>query len=115
MRPRPNKPSTSLATRERRADLRVPVRAAVTVAGGGHKQCGWVRNLSCGGMFVEAETPFPTGTEVEVDTLLREGYQVRRLRVVAWVAWVGDGGMGLQFDALSPGDLDLIIRTLQRF
>jgi len=115
MRTRPLKPMTAPEQRERRAHVRVPIRAAVTLVNGDQKVCGWVRNLSCGGMFVQADVPFPTNAEVQVDVLLREGYSVRRLRTPAWVAWSGDGGMGLQFDALTPDDLDLIIRTLQRF
>jgi len=115
MRPRPTKPETSLANRERRADLRVAIRAAVTVANGERRLCGWVRNLSVGGMFVATDEPLPANTEVHVEMLLREGYAVRRLRATAWVAWVGAGGMGLQFDALDNEDIELVIRTLRRF
>lgn len=115
MRPRPMKPETSATTRERRAFVRMPIRAAVTVADGARKVCGWVRNLSCGGMFVETDESFPRETEVRVEVLLREGYSVRRLRTVAWVAWTAPDGMGLQFDVLAPDDLELILRTLRRF
>jgi hypothetical protein len=115
MRPRPMKPETSLANRERRASPRVSIRAAVTVVEGTERICGWVRNLSIGGLFVETDAPPAINTEVRVEMLLREGYAVRRLRAEAWVAWVGAGGMGLQFDALTPDDVDLIVRTLRRF
>lgn len=115
MRPRPLKPETSLATRERRTAPRVHIRAAVTVAEGERRLCGWVRNLSVGGLFVETGAPLEINTEVRVEMLLREGYAVRRLRAPAWVAWVGAGGMGLQFDVLAPDDLDLILRTVRRF
>lgn len=115
MRPRPMKPETSLANRERRASLRVHVRAAVTLMDGERRLCGWVRNLSVGGLFVETGAPLAMNTEVHVEMLLREGYAVRRLRATAWVAWVGAGGMGLQFDALESEDIELILRTLRRF
>lgn len=115
MRPRPMKPETSLANRERRAWVRVPIRAAVTVAGEERRICGWVRNLSVGGMFVETDEPFERETEVAVDLLLREGYSVRRLRSVAWVAWVARNGMGLQFDQLDTDDVQLLLRTVERF
>jgi Tfp pilus assembly protein PilZ len=115
MRPRPIKPETSLANRERRAHVRVPIRAAVTVAGEGRRVCGWVRNLSVGGLFVETHEIFPRETEVWVELLLREGYSVRRLRTLAWVAWSAPDGMGLQFDDLHPDDIQLLMRTVERF
>lgn len=114
MRPRPSKITATSATRERRAHVRVPIRAAVTVAEGPNQVCGWVRNLSAGGMFVETEEPFARETEVQVNTLMRDGSRVHHFRTRAWVAWVSPDGMGLQFDDLSPDDYHFILLTVAR-
>lgn len=114
MRPRPSKNFATTATRERRAHVRVPIRAAVTVANVSNRVCGWVRNLSAGGMFVETGEPFPKETEVQVNTLMRDGDRVHHFRTAAWVAWVSPEGMGLQFDNLSPDDYHFILRTVSR-
>jgi PilZ domain len=114
MRPRPSKTAATTATRDRRAHVRVPIRAAVNVANGQNRTCGWVRNLSVGGMFVETDVPFARETEVQVNTLMRDGNRVHHFRTLAWVAWVGPDGMGLQFDDLSPEDYHFILRTVAR-
>jgi len=113
MRPRPSKYATT-ATRERRIHVRVPIRAAVTVANSESRVCGWVRNLSAGGMFVETDEPFARETEVQINTLMRDGARVHHFRTLAWVAWVSPDGMGLQFDSLSPDDYHFILRTVDR-
>lgn len=114
MRSRPSKNAATTATRERRVHVRVPIRAAVTVANGPNRVCGWVRNLSAGGMFVETDEPFARETEVQVDTLMRDGSRVHHFRTLAWVAWVSPDGMGLQFDDLSPDDYHFILSTVDR-
>lgn len=114
MRPRPSKEPTTVDTRERRVHVRVPMRAAVAVEGGATRLCGWVRNLSVGGMFVETDEPLPTNLEVQVHTLMRDGASVHHLRTAAWVAWTSPEGMGLQFDHLSPEDYRFILQTLER-
>jgi len=114
MRPRPNKAPATTATRDRRVHVRIPIRAAVTVDGGATRLCGWVRNLSIGGMFVETDRTLPTNVEVRVHTLMRDGARVHHLRTAAWVAWIAPDGMGLQFDRLAPEDYHFILRTIER-
>lgn len=112
---RPAKPMTTPATRERRASLRVRVRAAVFLADGAEKVCGWVRNLSTGGMYVETKARFPDETPVVLETLVWEDETPHCLRLAGWVARTDDEGMGIQFDPPDDRTGKLLTHLVQRF
>jgi uncharacterized protein (TIGR02266 family) len=83
-----------------RAELEAPVQ----IVHRSESRWGQARNLSRGGMFVEAELPMPLYTEVELEFRLRE--DAAPLLPTAQVVWrrePGPGrrpGVGLQFLAL---------------
>lgn len=100
-------------------DIRVTVdtyiRAAVVCGASGKKVHGWVRNLSVGGLFVEAPDRFGEDEAVHVDAMARNGETVVHLKLDGWVAYVAENGMGIQFGEVSPEMADRINELLDRF
>lgn len=68
------------------------------------------RNLSVGGIFVDAPLPLPVGTELELHFRLPGGGQVLAQGQVAWNGSEPEGlaGMGVSFTWLAPGAKDAI-------
>lgn len=91
---------------------RKPVRAPVAVVGpGGARLEGHSRDLSVGGMFVEAASSFPFGTEVRVEVALP---LVGRASLPAVVRWVTREGLGLQFGLLGARETHAITALIAR-
>jgi hypothetical protein len=103
---RPKKHVTTHNTREQRVSVRVTVdtyvRAAVFHPATGRTTHGWVRDLSSGGLFVDAPDRFDAEEAVIVDILARSGNKSEHLRVEGWVAHSHATGMGIQFRDLEP-------------
>jgi hypothetical protein len=115
VRPRPSKPVTTPATRERRTPVPVALRAALLLYNGKEKVCGWVRRISTGGMYLQSRARFPGETEVIVETLVWEGNSARPLCLKGWVAYEDRRGMGIQFEPPPEPVLDDLRRVIARF
>jgi uncharacterized protein (TIGR02266 family) len=98
---------------ERRAELRVPFEADVTIGSGGRLMTGLAGDISTGGMFVATFRPMPPGTRLSLRFRLPTG-QVVAAAIVRWTRDARPGivaGMGVEFVDL--GELDMA--TLKRF
>jgi len=98
---------------ERRADMRAPVRVAVSLLCIGKKKYGWAVNLSAGGIMVRCDDTFPIGARVGVDSLLVLDETLHHLRVEGRVAHHYDGGMGITFVDPDPESVRFIRRLVQ--
>ena len=114
-RKRPRKKQSTPGNRDRRADVRVPLRAAVYLSGGDELVRGWVRNLSQGGVFVECKARFPEETEVCLEFMVWEGETPMGVTIAGWVARTDDEGMGIQFAPATPEMVAQIGRLLTQF
>lgn len=115
MRPRPIKPATTPATRERRTPVPVALRAALLLYNEREKVCGWVRRINTGGMYLQSRARFPRETEVIVEAMVWEGDRARPLSVRGWVAYEDPHGMGIQFDHPEPLTLAALRHVVQLF
>ena len=78
---------------------------------GGKNDVLRVRNLSLGGMFVEARKPQPVGATAQIDFLVDEG-QIRTKAVVRHVK--APTGMRLEFIAVAHEDRPRLAALLNR-
>lgn len=115
MRTRPLKPVTTALTRERRAHIRLPIRAAVSLTSLDETVWGYVRDLNTGGMYMESRAQFPPDTEVLLDALFPEGHAGTHFQTRAWVAWRDRHGMGIQFERTAPEKLLPVLRAVEKF
>lgn len=80
---------------QRRFDIRIPVELSFQ----GRTLSTFTRNISLGGMFLQAEEQIPFGALVQLTFSLPE--MANKVVVDAHVRWVqGDGGLGVQFSGL---------------
>jgi hypothetical protein len=110
----PGTPGTK-PRKERRANIRVPVRVALSLLCIGRKTYGWAVNISPGGIYVEADEQFPVGARVEVDSLLALEDAVHHLKAEGRVVHTHGKGMGVEFVNLSPHSLLFIRRLVNHF
>lgn len=119
MGPRPRKPVTTPATRERRVEVRLSVdtyiRAAVTHEASARKVHGWVLNISAGGLLVETPDRLPPDAPVRIDALARIGAELIHLKADGWVAYADPKGLGVQFDALDDEMARRLAALIERF
>lgn len=99
MKTRPKLPVTTPKTRERRNNVRVPIKVAATIVDGdGTKVYGWVVNVSMSGMYFEGTRQFPPETHVSLHLMFRsDQMEQRNLYIRGWVAHTRGKGMGIQF------------------
>lgn len=97
---------------ERRANVRVPIRVAVSLLCIGKKKYGWAANLSAGGIMVQCDETFPIGSRVEVDSLLALDESVHHLKVEGRVAHHYGEGMGIAFVNPAPESVQFIRRLV---
>jgi hypothetical protein len=97
----------------RRQTERVDARTSVTVVAGGTEHRLFSRNVSIGGVFVEAQLELPFDTVVEIRLDLDRDLVVVKGRV-RWVEKTPEGvtGLGIQFDGLPPKDVWALNRYL---
>ncbi|MDH5527800.1 MAG: PilZ domain-containing protein [Nitrospirota bacterium] len=99
--------------RERRAHVRVGIRVRVRMAGAsGLTLSGWARNIGKGGVFVETDDYFPTGSECIVTIPIREGDTLHQLSATGEVRHHGPTGMGIRFTGITDEHLDVIGRLV---
>ena len=99
---------------ERRANVRVPIRVAVSLLCIGKKKYGWAVNISAGGVLVQTDERFPIGSRVGVDSLLALDETIHHLKVEGRVAHHQDGGMGIAFIDPPPESVRFIRRLVNR-
>lgn len=110
---------------ERRKYPRIRLIAKVAHIRGNHFHYFYSRDLSVGGIFLEAEHPYPVGTKLELELVLPE--IAERLRIHGTVIRVEPPesrqmgkipGMGIQFDVMTSETkallADFIARELAR-
>jgi hypothetical protein len=96
---------------ERRRNLRFPFTAAVeaTETKSGARIAGRTSDLSLGGCYVDAISPFPVGTEAKVTiTRGKESFEVQARVVYSQIGM----GMGLAFVSAQPKQVRLFQRWL---
>lgn len=83
-----------------------------------------IMNLSKGGVFIQADLPLPTGSEIDFEfTLPASGRVISAVGVVIWVRKRGTkapgphadhpAGMGIQFKKLEPVDIEAILDEIE--
>lgn len=109
---------------ERRETPRAPIRTQVQIHYPDKRQLAGeiCRDISVGGMFVEAATPPAIGTEIHFDLFLpiQTPQVVHGEGVVTWRRPPdspprGTGGFGVKFVKLDPVFRQLIFRVVDRF
>ena len=79
---------------------------------GGAPIAGMAKDISIGGMFIEATESLPFGTEITI-ALRLPGAKVE-LRLPGIVRWVKPAGFGVQFGSLGARDTHAISELLKR-
>jgi type IV pilus assembly protein PilZ len=93
---------------EQRRYARAPINSPATfsIKGTSERRDGFAKDISVGGMFMEAESPANFGADVIVHITLPGGNGPVALPGV--VRWVRDGGMGIQFGLLGAVETHII-------
>jgi len=95
-----------MTDRDRRTDLRIPLRLQVEYADVEDFLIDYTANVSLGGMFIATDSPFDLGTRFKLRFALPQ--QHAPVEAVAVVTWVEDGdlgrvaGMGVRFSDIDP-------------
>lgn len=89
-------------TTEKRAHVRVPARLRVLYEHGGAQVETFSRDISLGGMFLEAPPSLPFGTALTLEVALPA--LPRPALLPAVVRWVKGDGMGVSFGALRAAE-----------
>lgn len=103
--------------RDRRAHVRVGIRVRVRMAGSsGLSLNGWARNIGEGGIYIETDDYFPTGSECILTIPIRDGDTLHQISVTGQVrhhhAPGHHTGMGLSFTNLKEADREVIARLV---
>lgn len=99
---------------ERRTASRVDLCVGVGFQSDTNFYAGFTEDLSEGGLFVATHMLQPLGTELALTFSLPNGYEISTVAIVRWVRDPRNHdddavpGMGVQFNALSSADLDMI-------
>lgn len=97
---------------EQRKHLRVSLNLAVTcIPPEGEGFEGAVKDISLGGMFVEAERQLPFASSL---TLVLSGVAGRELRLPAVVRWSDRHGFGVQFGLLGAYATHAILELVKK-
>jgi hypothetical protein len=86
-----------------RTSQRYDVRLPVDYSLGDAKHSSFTRNLSLGGLFIEADLKVAFGARVQVRFSIPN--QKEPIEVGAVVRWTEAGGFGVQFDGLRARDV----------
>ncbi len=76
--------------------------------------CGFIENLSAGGMFIATHRTFPPGTAMRMEIVHPDGHQLIRLKGrVAWerkssVSSMEKRGVGVMFEGLGAAEKDQV-------
>jgi hypothetical protein len=99
---------------EQRRYNRTPIEAPVVVAlkGGREATRGVAKDISVGGMFVEAESPPAFGADVVIRVTLPGVREEMTLPGV--VRWTRTGGMGIQFGLLGARETHAITEIVRK-
>ncbi|MDH4230316.1 MAG: PilZ domain-containing protein [Nitrospirota bacterium] len=105
--------SFSPPRQERRAHLRVGVRARMQLRGSVKLTvAGWARNVSLGGVFVECDSFFPIDSACILTFSVREGDVLHTVTAEAVVRHHNHTGMGLEFHGLVAESRQIIERLV---
>lgn len=86
--------------KQQRFDRRIPIEWAVGEAW----ESAFTKNMSIGGLYIEAEAPLPLlGTKVKVR--FKVPTQKETIEAGAQVRWADSDGFGVQFDGLRARDV----------
>jgi uncharacterized protein (TIGR02266 family) len=109
----------SMTDRDRRTDVRIPLRLQVEYADVEDFLIDYTANVSLGGMFIVTATPFDLGTRFKLRFALPHHHApVEALAVVTWVEDGGLGrvaGMGVRFSDIDPDHQAAIQALLERW
>ena len=92
------------ATKDNRQTVRVPIQLLVDYKADGHYLFDFCRDLGTGGVFIETESPQPTGSPIELTFTIPDSKET--LKAKGTVIWVQGKvpsrpdlhpGMGVQF------------------
>lgn len=107
-----------MAEQFRRTDPRYERRLAIEMLLEGRRQPATTRNISLGGMYVEADAPLPMGTTVQVR--FHVPTQAEPIEVTGDIRWVDPSsspatptGMGIRFHGLRARDVWALNRFFQ--
>jgi uncharacterized protein (TIGR02266 family) len=103
-----------LAEQFRRTDPRYERRLEVEIVADGKRQTGHSRNISLGGMFVDAAEVLPVQTTIQVRFYVPT--QPEPIDVTGEVRWAEKGerpGMGIRFQGLRARDVWALNRFFQ--
>jgi uncharacterized protein (TIGR02266 family) len=88
--------STLPAGAERRAARRVSLVTQIRTLAGGETLVGYSRNISTGGIFIQAEKVVEKGSELQLRFKLQPEGEILEARAVVTYAMAGQG-MGMKF------------------
>lgn len=116
--PSDRKASMKKDIQERRQHQRVPARVLIKYGNAEQFFTDYMQNISRGGIFVPTHNPLPKGTRLQVsfslpywdDLIETEGIVVHSVQYDDRGKGMQPSGMGIQFQALSEDNLELIDR-----
>lgn len=95
--------------RPSRPEILVPQRVAISAPGADASSIGWIVRISIVGADIEAPTPPPIGSRVDLFAELQDGEVVLPGRV----QWSTPGQFGVQFGPLGARETHAIVETAQ--
>ena len=110
----PDEPTVVAGTRDRRAAMRVPVRATVTAVNRSEEINGWIADLSITGIFINSNKHFEAGEAVLIKMCIAELGAIYDVIVGGTVVRCPENGMGIHFNKLSASTLELIENLVKR-
>lgn len=107
-------PAHELSAAERRRAPRAQLVAGLGLYSESNFYAGFTEDISEGGVFVASYALLPVGSRVSIEVALPGNFEIQASGVVRWLRYSeGDEdsappGMGIQFDAISDDDRELI-------
>lgn len=114
-------PSAELDPADRRRSPRLPVKVLVEYEDERDFVTDYTSNVNLGGMFIRTQTPLALGTRFRLRFQVQgRDKPIDTTAVVRWTQPAAEAGplyagMGIQFDALSPADVDAVNAMLESF
>jgi|GEM_PF-414681 len=93
---------------ENRSSLRINLALEIGYRSAGAFLISYSVNLSRGGLFIESNTPLPTGTPVDLKINTPDAETIAIRGTVAWVRYTADGGEGGE-----PPGMGIAIATME--
>ncbi|MFQ5509940.1 MAG: PilZ domain-containing protein [Leptospirillia bacterium] len=110
---RPEKEITNPMNRATRVSMGENMEAAVSMTQGGMEIFGQIQTLNAKGLFLYTRETLPPESECWVRLIMPDGEE--DVLVHAWVVYVKEQGMALQFDELGVCAWEAINRTIRKF